>query len=244
MRLLAFIQLISTCLLVFPGVLAAQTGAIPDKIDSKDFDPATLLWYQEPAKQWEDALPVGNGRLGAMVYGGVEEERIQLNEDTYWSGGPYSTVVEGGYKYLPEVQKLLFDGEPLKAHKLFGRHLMGYPVEQMKYQSMGALHLFYEKGRQYSNYKRWLDLSTGITGTSYVIDGVTYTREVLSSHVDQVIAIRLTASEPGMISFEAEMRGSRNIAHSNYGTDYFRMDGEGGNELVLRAGSRWRTPMQ
>jgi len=201
MRSVAHIRLISTCLLVVPCVLAAQTVAIPDKIDSKDFDPATLLWFQEPAKQWEDALPVGNGRLGAMVYGGVEEERIQLNEDTYWSGGPYSTVVEGGYKHLPEIQKLLFEGEPLKAHKLFGRHLMGYPVEQMKYQSMGALHLFYEKDREYSSYKRWLDLSTGITGSSYVIDGVTYSREVLSSHPDQVIAIRLTASNPGMISF-------------------------------------------
>ena len=86
MRSVAYIQLISTCLLVIPCALAAQTGAIPEKIDSKDFDPATLLWYQEPAKQWEDALPVGNGRLGAMVYGGVGEERIQLNEDTYWSG--------------------------------------------------------------------------------------------------------------------------------------------------------------
>jgi alpha-L-fucosidase 2 len=237
MRLLTYILLISTCLLIAPLVLAADMGNLPGKIDKKDFDPATLIWHREPAKIWEDALPVGNGRLGAMVYGGVEEERIQLNEDTYWSGGPYNSVVEGGYKYLPEIQKLLFEGEPIKAHKLFGRHMMGYPVEQMKYQSMGALHLFYEKDRQYSNYKRWLDLSTGVTGSSYVIDGVTYTQEVLSSFVDQVIAIRLTASKPGMISFEVEMRGSRNTAHSNYGTDYFRMDGEGENELVLRGRS-------
>jgi len=237
MRLLTYILLISTCLLTVPPVLVADTGDLPDKIDKKDFDPATLIWHREPAGIWEDALPVGNGRLGAMVYGGVEEERIQLNEDTYWSGGPYNSVVEGGYKSLPEIQKLLFEGEPIKAHKLFGRHLMGYPVEQMKYQSMGALHLFYETDRQYSNYKRWLDLSTGVTGSSYVIDGVTYTREVLSSFVDQVIAIRLTSSKPGMISFEVEMRGSRNTAHSNYGTDYFRMDGEGENELVLRGRS-------
>ncbi len=237
MRSVTYILLISICLLATPSAGLAQAEDLPQKIDKNDFDPATLLWYQEPAKEWEDAMPVGNGRLGAMVYGGVEEERIQLNEDTYWSGGPYSTVVEGGHEYLPEIQKLLFDGEPIKAHKLFGRHLMGYPVEQMKYQSMGALHLFYEKDRQYSNYKRWLDLSTGIAGSSYVTDGVTYTREVLSSHVDQTIAIRLTASEPGMISFEAEMRGSRNVEHSNYGTDYFRMDGEGENELVLRGRS-------
>jgi len=231
------ILLISTCLLATPFAGLAQTEDLRHRIDKSDFDPATLLWYREPAKEWEDALPIGNGRLGAMVYGGVEEERIQLNEDTYWSGGPYSTVVEGGHEHLPEIQKLLFDGEPIKAHKLFGRYLMGYPVEQMKYQSMGALHLFYEKDRQFTNYKRWLDLSTGITGSSYVIDGVTYSREALSSHVDQTIAIRLTASEPGMISFEAEMRGSRNVEHSNYGTDYFRMDGEDENELVLRGKS-------
>ena len=177
MRLATNTLLISTCLLVTPLVLVAQTGDIAEKIDKRDFDPATLLWHREPAKQWEDALPVGNGRLGAMVYGGVGEERIQLNEDTYWSGGPYNTVVKGGYKHLPEIQQLLFDGEPIKAHKLFGRHLMGYPVEQMKYQSMGALHLFYEKDREYSKYKRWLDLSTGIAGFSYVIDGVTYSRK-------------------------------------------------------------------
>ena len=112
MRLVTYILLISTCLLTAPPVLVADIGDLPGKIDKKDFDPATLIWHREPAEQWEDALPVGNGRLGAMVYGGVEEERIQLNEDTYWSGGPYNSVVEGGYKYLPEIQKLLFDGEP------------------------------------------------------------------------------------------------------------------------------------
>jgi alpha-L-fucosidase 2 len=215
----------------------AQEINISDKIDKKDFDPTTLMWFTDEAEKWEDALPIGNGRLGAMVFGGVNEEQIHLNEDTYYSGGPYSTVVKGAYKALPEIQKLLFAGEPIKAHKLFGRNLLGYPVEQMKYQSMGALHLFYGEDLKHTNYKRWLDLSSGIAGTSYVIDGVSYTREVISSHVDQTIAIRLIASQPGMISFEAEMRGSRNVAHSNYGTDYFRMDGENGNELVLRGRS-------
>ena len=124
---------------------------IGEKIDRKEFDPATLMWYEKPAKIWEDALPVGNGRLGGMVLGGVEEEKIFLNEDTYYSGGPYSTVVEGGHKILPEIQKLLFEGEPIKAHKLFSRNLLGYPIEQMKYQSLGALHLFYKKGQEYSN---------------------------------------------------------------------------------------------
>ena len=206
---------------------------VTEHISNKTFDPSTLLWYTKPAAEWEDALPVGNGRLGAMVFGSVEEERIQLNEETYWSGGPYSTVVKGGHKVLPEIQKLIFDGKPIHAHKLFGRHLMGYPVEQQKYQSLANLHLFFEKDKEPQDYTRWLDLSTGMTGVEYTINGVTYLREVFSSAPDQIIAVRLTASEPGKISFATELRGVRNQAHSNYATDYFRMDGEGDNELVL-----------
>ena len=93
---------------------------------------AMLLWLTHPADKWENAFPVGNGRLGAMVFGRTDEEQIQLNEDTYWSGGPYSTVVKGGYQALPELQKLVFDGQYKQAHILFGRRLMGYPVEQQK----------------------------------------------------------------------------------------------------------------
>ncbi|NQY11025.1 MAG: glycoside hydrolase family 95 protein [Flavobacteriales bacterium] len=222
---------------LFSQAVSAQGTDIPTSIDKKEFNPATLMWYTTPVEKWEDALPIGNGRLGALIWGGVDEEVINLNEDTYYSGGPYSTVKEGGYKALPEIQKLLFAGEPIKAHKMFSRNILGYPVEQMKYQSMGGLHIFYGEDLKATNYKRWLDLSRGITGSNYEIDGVTYTREILSSHVDQTIAIRLTASKPGMISFEAELQGTRNGSHSNYGTDYFRMDGENENELVLRGRS-------
>ena len=108
--------------------------------------PATVLWYAHPAEKWENALPVGNGRLGAMVFGRTDEETIQLNEDTYWSGGPYSTTVAGGYKALPEIRRLLFDGQLVQAHRLFGRHLMGYPVEQQNYQSIGNLVLTFPAG--------------------------------------------------------------------------------------------------
>jgi len=233
--LLAFILLLS-CTRNEPSNLSepsASLSQVAESISNKSFDPSTLLWYTKPAEEWEEALPVGNGRLGAMVFGGVDEERIQLNEDSYWTGGPYSTVVEGGHKFLPEIQRLIFEGKPIEAHKLFGRHLMGYPVEQQKYQSLANLHLFFEKGQQEQNYKRWLDLSTGITGVEYTVEEVTYHREVFSSAADQIIAVRLTASEPGAINFECELRGVRNDAHSNYATDYFRMDGDGKNELVL-----------
>jgi len=87
---------------------------ISNSIDNKSFDPSTTIWYRSPASVWEEALPVGNGRLGAMVFGKYGEERIQLNEETYWSGGPYSTVVKGGYKVLPEIQKNIFQGIQLR----------------------------------------------------------------------------------------------------------------------------------
>jgi alpha-L-fucosidase 2 len=204
-----------------------------DDSSDKTFDPSTLLWYKTPAATWEDALPVGNGRLGGMVFGRETEERIQFNEDTYWTGGPYSTVVKGGYKVLPEVQKAVFDGEFLKAHNLFGRYLMGYPVEQQKYQSLADLHLFFADEKNATGYRRWLDLETGITAVRYTVGGVTYRREVFASEPDQAIVIRLTASKPGSISFTASLRGVRNQTHSNYATDYFRMDGWAQNGLVL-----------
>jgi alpha-L-fucosidase 2 len=198
-----------------------------------DLDPSTSIWFTEPAAKWDEALPVGNGRLGAMVFGGVQEERLQLNEDTYWSGGPYSTVVKGGYKFLPEIQRLVFAEKYLDAHNLFGRTLMGYPVEQQKYQSLANLHLFFDHGNEISDYRRLLDLREGVVTTTYSAAGVRYKREVFASAPDQVVVVRLTSDEPGHISFTANLRGVRNQAHSNYGTDYFRMDPVGTDGLAV-----------
>ncbi len=199
----------------------------------KSLNPATILWYRAPAAKWEEALPVGNGRLGAMVFGKYGEERIQLNEETYWSGGPYSTVVKGGAGVLPQIQKLVFEEKYLEAHNLYGRNLMGYPVEQQKYQGLANLHLFFENHKTVTDYKRWLDLSDAITTVVYKANGTTYKREVFASAPDQVIVVRLTADKPASISFRANLRGVRNQTHSNYATDYFRMDALGNDELVL-----------
>ncbi len=206
---------------------------ISNSIDNRNLDPSTILWYISPASVWEEALPVGNGRLGAMVFGKYGEERIQLNEETYWSGGPYSTVVKGGYKVLPEIQKDIFQGNPVKAHKLFGRYLMGYPVEQQKYQALAHLILSFKNEKDVTGYKRWLDLKTGITSVQYTVNEITYLREVFSSAPDQTIAVRFTADKPGSVSFTAELRGERNSSMSNYATDYFRMDGVGNDVLKL-----------
>jgi len=206
-------------------------------LDEVKINPTTTLWYRHPAEKWENALPVGNGRLGAMVFGKVNSERIQFNEETYWSGGPYSQTVMSGYKMLPEIQSLIFKGEYVKAHKLFGRFLMGYPVEQQKYQSMGDLILKFNHGPEVENYRLGLDLREAIVNLTYQKDGTNFKREIFCSPVDQVIVIRLTADKPSSLSLVANLQGCRNQAHSNYATDYFRMDGYGPNGLILRGKS-------
>ena len=186
---------------------------------------SSLLWYRQPARVWNDALPVGNGRLGAMVFGGIVDEHVQLNEETLWTGGPYDPVVKGASRALPEIRRLLFAGDIPRAHDLFGRSMMGMPYEQMKYQPLGDLLLHFPGHERATNYRRELDLDEAIVRVTYVLDGVTFTREVLSSAVDQVLVVRISADRPGAVTFSAELHGVRNPAHSNYGTDYFQMDG-------------------
>lgn len=215
-------------ILCLPGaVLPVHAWAGPD----------TVLFYTHPADKWENAFPAGNGRLGAMVFGGTAEEQIQLNESTYWSGGPYSTVVKGGREALPEIQRLLFEGQYKQAHVLFGRRMMGYPVEQQKYQALANLVLSFGGGGEISEYRHELDLDTAVIRTSYAQGGVRFAREVLVSPVHQVVAVRLSADQPGRISFTAQLRGYRNTAHSNYATDYFQMSSHGTDGLVLRGKS-------
>jgi alpha-L-fucosidase 2 len=200
-------------------------------------DPATVVWADRPADKWENAFPVGNGRLGAMVFGRTDEERIQLNEDTYWTGGPYATTVKGGAAALPEIQRLVFEGRLKQAHILFGRRLMGYPVEQQKYQSLGNLILGFPASGGVAEFRHELDLDAGVDTTSFLAAGARFTRQVFVSPVDQVLVVRLSADRPGRVSFRAQLRGERNEAHSNYATDYFRMDGAPPDGLVVRGKS-------
>ncbi len=168
-----------------------------------------VLWYARPAAEWREALPVGNGRLGAMVFGTVPAERIQLNEETVWTGGPYDPARPGGAEALPEIRRLVFAGEYMKAHYLFGETMMGRPVEQMKYQPLANLRLTFTGHDEVADYRRELDLDTAVATVSYRAGGVNFVREVLASAVDQVVCIRLTADAEGAISFEADFSGGQ-----------------------------------
>lgn len=151
-----------------------------------------ILWYKKPAKDWNEALPIGNGRLGAMIFGRVDAELIQLNEETLWTGGPVNPDPNpDASKYLPEVRKLLFAGENGQAVKLM-RKMQG-PNTNM-YQPLADVFLKQQITGAVSNYTRSLNITNAIALTQFTVNGVQYTREILSSFPDQVLVMRLTAS--------------------------------------------------
>ncbi|MET8964976.1 glycoside hydrolase family 95 protein [Streptomyces sp. NPDC004074] len=161
------------------------------------------LWYDEPASQWLEALPLGNGRLGTMVFGEIDTELLQLNEDTLWAGGPYEPANPKGLANLPEIQRRVFAGEWNSAQDLINSTFMGNPVGELMYQTVGNLRLTFPGTGEVSSYRRELDLDTAVATTTYARNGVAYRREVFASHADQVIVVRLTAGTPGVLSLTA-----------------------------------------
>lgn len=173
--------------------------------ESKQKGDTMKLWYEQPATEWVEALPIGNGRLGAMVYGGVQLEQLQLNEETLWSGGPHSYDNPEAYSHLSNVRKLLKDGEYIQAEDE-AQKMMGKPVKQMAYQPLGDLMLMFPQGERSGNYRRELDLETAVTKVSYGIGtafgSINYTRETFASHPDQAIVMRLESSKAKQLSFD------------------------------------------
>ncbi len=187
--------------------------------------PSTLaLWYTSPASNWLDALPIGNGRLGAMVFGKADDERVQLNENTLWDGFPRDTTNPDALKNLPEVRRLLFAGRNAEATKL-AEKLMGHPLRIKPYQTLGDVLLQTDViPTEVKNYRRELDLEQAVTRVTYTVGSVTYTRELFASAPDQVIVMRLTASQPGQITTRVRLVRSIDATTTT----------EGNNRLVMR----------
>ncbi len=168
------------------------------------------LWYRQPAppNQWTSALPVGNGRIGAMVFGGIGKERLQLNEDTLWAGGPYDPVNPKAKDALPQVRQLVFDGKYQDAARLVTSDMLSIPIGQAPYQTAGDLNLTFPgmENATVENYRRDLNLDTAVSSVAYTFNGVTYTRSVFASPVDQVIVVRLTADKKGALSFGLDLK--------------------------------------
>jgi alpha-L-fucosidase 2 len=174
---------------IFQAVRAAETNS------------QLTLWYKQPAEKWTEALPLGNGRLGAMIFSGVAREHLQLNESTLWAGAPYDPSNTNALAALPKVRKLIFDGKYDEATSLIGSNMMAVPLREMAYQTVGDLFLSFDTNGPVENFLRDLDLDTAIATVSYTQNGVHFKREMFSSAADQVIVVRLTADKPGQISF-------------------------------------------
>ncbi len=187
------------------------------------------LWYRQAASNWTEALPLGNGRLGAMVFGGTESERIQLNEGTLWAGGPYDPSSSEALEALPEARRLIFEGKYKEAHGLIGKKMMARPLKQMPYEPVGDLKLNFPGHGTMSEYRRELDLDTAIAGVSYTVGGVKFSREVFSSPVDQVLVVHLTADKPGQINFTAAMATPQKATVTTEGSDTLVMRGQNGD---------------
>lgn len=163
-----------------------------------------ILWYPQPASQWTEALPIGNGRLGAMIYGQPVQEHLQFNEDTLWTGGPHEYQHDGAAEFLPQIRKLLSEGKQKEAEDLASREFMSQPLRQMAYQPFGDLYLEFVGHENPEEYKRSLDLNTATATVTYRSGDINYKREYFSSYPDQVIVGRISADKNGRISFMAK----------------------------------------
>jgi alpha-L-fucosidase 2 len=216
------IILIAGLFLLAQGALAQEKPASErsGRIDAKWVDRATfsgeskkpegrnILWYKQSAKVWEEALPLGNGHLGAMVFGGVSDERLQLNDNTLWDGYPMDANNPRALEALPEVQRLLFEDKNEEAVKLASETMLGTPKHVKPYQSLGELWLD-TPHENAQNYVRSLDLSTAIATTKYTNDGVEYTREYFASGADGVIIVRFTADKKNKINLTLTLRRAK-----------------------------------
>ena len=207
-----------------PGAAAAVRTA--DAVDRGAA--STILWYAQPAASWVEALPVGNGRISAMVHGGTDHEHIQLNEDTMWAGGPYDPASPDALAALPEVRRLVFAGKFAAAQALVGDTLMARPIRQMSYGTIGTLVIDRIGARPaaapapapkgltsevtpvqasvpLSGYRRELDLDAAVATTRWTDGDVTYRREVIASPDDQVVVVRMTAGQSGSLDLDLSL---------------------------------------
>ncbi len=197
---------------------------VPLFVQAQQGDPLLRLWYQQPAANWNEALPIGNGRIGAMVFGTVEEEKLQLNEAFLWSGGPKDGSNPGAKAVLPKVREALWKGEYMKADSLSRLMLGPYSA---RYLTLGDLLIRQNSpAGKATQYERELDLNTAVAKTRYVSNGIEYTREAFVSYPDQLLVIRWHSSQAGALNFHAGFNNPMPVKLSAKGNNYLVMSGQ------------------
>jgi alpha-L-fucosidase 2 len=204
-------------------------------------DNSLLLWYDKPAAEWTEALPVGNGRLGAMIFGGHAIEQIQLNEDTLYAGSPYDPNNPEALKALPEARRLIFEGKYKEAHDLVGARMMAQPIKQMPYEPVGDLKLSFSDHDNITNYRRQLDLDTAIATTTYTAGATNFKREIFASPLDQVIAVCLIADRRAKLNFTVTFETPQKATVSTEGKDTLVLSGVNGDSSGIKGGLKFES---
>ena len=183
------------------------------------------LWYDKPASEWTEALPLGNGRIGAMVFGGTEKEQIQFNEETLWTGEPHIYANEGAWQYLEQIRHLLNQGKQQEATNLAMENFMSIPLRQKAYQPFGDLWITFPGHEGVTGYYRELDLSTAKVNVSYLLEGIRFQRSYFVSQPDQVLVAGFTADKKRALTFSLEFTAEH---------QFFQTEPLNGNELSLK----------
>lgn len=221
--------------MVLTALLAMRLAVLTAPVRAAD--PTTSLWFDKPATRFQQSLLLGNGRIGAMVFGGVDEERIVLNESSVWSGSPEDSDRPDAHQALPEIRRLLLEGRNVEAEKLVNAHFTcqgkgsghgrGARVPFGCYQTLGNLRLkFAGSGNPVQHYRRELDLTTAVARVTYERDGITFSREHFISAPDEVFVARLTSAPPGSLSFALALDRPERFATA----------ASAGNELLMTGG--------
>ncbi len=179
-----------------PLVTTAATGPLPN---------ADTLWYRAPARTWVEALPVGNGRLGAMVFGGTDTERIQFNDADVWTGQPHAYHRDGAVDSLPQIRELLFAGKRKEAEALAGKTFMSQPLAQKAFQPTGDCFIEFPTTSPATDYRRWLDLDQAVAVTTYRDAGALIRREVRISAPDGLMLVTITSDQPGRLTGQVRL---------------------------------------
>ena len=187
----------SPLLIALATLVAVETTAVASAEER--------LWYDRPASKWTEALPLGNGSMGAMVFGGVEQARYQFNDDTLWVGAPHEYQHPGAHEHLDQIRSLLFAGKQKESERLAAETFMSVPLRQMSYQPCGNLILEFSGHADHERFQRELDLGSAIARTRYRADGVDYVRESFVSFPAKALILRLAAVEAGKLSFTARV---------------------------------------
>ena len=186
-------------------ILVIVLSIISSLVSDAQADKDLKLWYKKPAAVWEEALPIGNGRLGAMVFGAPAVDHIQFNEETLWTGEPHDYSHQGAWKYLGEIRDLLWAGSQKEAENLAFKEFMSVPVRQQKYQPFGDMWISFPGHLKVENYNRELDISNALCKTTYLIGDTLFSREYIASYPGNMIAVNITSDKKDALTFDVVM---------------------------------------